>query len=332
MNHITLTAQASPTGWYKTIQSVNLPYSHLIEFSVTAWGWAAVVRLLDNDDYWLVGIDTSGHPFVSIKTGATWTVGCSLPDVVPAEATVQIAFREVRLGATTSDVYHTVSMFLNDRHRISYTEFHASIAGSVRFGLAVYSGLTRKFSNVRIPELAAYADWASIDPGETGDSGLRRTIEGYYIKTILKHNGTMRAWVPKTSPSVHNYTTEEADSIEEVVDTRALKTHVRLIGAYAQAEYVDTDLMRQHGHRFMEINNPYLFTEQECYEQAQLAIRRMREQAVVNTLSVLYQPLVEPEDHITTPYGERIVTSRSIVFGGAGDISESMTARQYTYE
>lgn len=338
-------------GWGKAVQTgTPLPHSHVIEMHVFDWNWAAVVRCLEYGkptfyfppvsaagEHFLVGVGDTGQPFISQYNpiSHSYDIRLQLPVFAPAEADVRIAFRELRFGDSSSDTYHSVSLWLNDRHYLTFTQEYADadgvIDGPIYFGLAAPAGQSVTYANVRIPELTTFTDWISLDPGETPIGGLQRAIEGYYLKFFMRHDGTLRAWKPRATAAVYCYSDDERFSRAIQYDTRDLKTHVRQLGAYTQAEYIRQDLVQRYGHRFAEINNPYLFTEEECYEQAQLAIRRLEERMLVERFTALYHPLLEVEDHIQTPDGDRILTSRSVTFEIGSTATEDIEARQYTY-
>lgn len=337
--------------WGRAVQTgVSLPHSHVIQMHVFDWNWGAVVRCLEYGtpewgfpapsaigEHYLVGVNDTGQPFVSKYDTLThtYTVMLQLPTFAPAEADVQIAFREMRFGDSSSDTFHSVSLWLNRKHYLTFTEEYTDadgvIDGPVYFGLAAPKGTTVTYANVRIPELTTFTDWISLDPGETPIGGLQRAIEGYYLKFFIRPDGSLRAWKPKTTTALYSYSDDERYSRSIQHDSRDLKTHIRQLGAYTQAEYIRHDLVQRYGHRFAEINNPYLFTEEECYEQAQLAIKRLEERMLIEKFTSIYHPLLEVEDHIQTPDGERILTSRSVTFEVGSTATEDVEARQYTY-
>jgi len=351
-NWVQITAPSYvPETWGKAVQTgTPLPHSHVIEMHVFDWNWAAVVCCLEYGtqewsfhprsaagEHYLVGINDTGHPFVSKYEPLTHTyeVMLQLPTFAPAEADVKIAFREMRFGDSSSGTFHSVSLWLNSQHYLTFTEEYTDadgvIDGPIYFGLAAPTGQTVTYANVRIPELTTFTDWISLDPSETSIGGLQRAIEGYYLKFFMRHDGALRAWKPKATTALYSYSDDERYNRTIQYDTRDLKTHVRQLGAYTQAEYIRHDLVQRYGHRFAEINNPYLFTEEECYEQAQLAIKRLEERMLTERFASIYHPLLEVEDHIQTPDGERILTSRNVSFEIGSTATEDVEARQYTY-
>lgn len=339
----TLTAPASPANtWFKVIQGdFALPDNYLLQFHVRDWNWAAVISMLPNGWHYLVGVDHEGTPFAFTYdvTRSAYVPAIQIDKTAPREAEVSIAFRQMHFGDSASRIWRSVSLWMNDQNILSHAEQSPNdgmsdtsglIKEDMHFGFAARSGASAEYSNVRIPELTIFTDWISLDPGEAGIGGLQRSIEGYYLKFFIRHNGELRAWQPKASDSKYTYLQEQIEERSQVTDLRELRTHVRQVGAYTQAEYMREDLVRKYGHRFIELNNPYLMTEEECRRQAELAIKRMEEAMIIETITSSYHPLLELEDHVTTPSGERIISSRSITFEGPQAV-EQITARQYTY-
>lgn len=333
---LTLTAPASPgSTWFPVIASpVELPRGYLLRFDVTSARWAAAMAWLDDGEHYLVGVD-SGSPFIAIWNGLTQTYDTLISQsdlVAPQTASVEIAFREIRFGDASQEVYHTLALWMNRQLILSAAYAPPNpIVGAIRTGFAVYSGDSVTYSNINLPELTIFADWVSLDPGEKPMSALARAIEGYYLKMFVRFDGSLRAWRSKPSPSVYTYTDSVVDNREVAHDIRSLKTRIRQVGAYTEAEYKRDDLIRKYGDRFTILYNPYLMTEAECYEQAQASIRRLEETTLTERFETPYQPLLEIEDHITTPAGERILTSRNVQFTMTGAI-EQINARNYAYE
>ena len=103
-----------------------------------------------------------------------------------------------------------------------------------------------------------------------------------------------------------------------------------MMGAYVWAEAVDMLSVLHYGHRFQEVNNPMLFTAEECYQEAQNTLKRAREAVSTATLTSLYTPLIEPEDRITTPEGERMVSEQQLTFT-PGLIQQELDVREYVW-
>lgn len=333
---ITITAPASPTNtWFKAIQTgVEMPRNLTIEFdiakSASDRSWAVLFGHESNR--YLFGVDTNGYPtLIRTKNGITETL-LSLPVVTSLTGHIVISFRERRFRQEAKEIWHIVSMWINGVHVATHHENVLEIMEEpIRWGFAVYSGGTFQVENLHIPELSEFVDWISIDPGEVPLRALERAIEGQYIKYFVRFNGRLRAWLPKATESAMSLDDEsQIFERERSFDLRNIKTHIRQLGAYAQAEYVRPDLIAKYGHRFVEVSNPYLMTEAECLKQAALTIKRLEEESDVEAITVYYSPILEPEDHYISPTGDRIISARSIEYRPSKAIEE-ITGRKYTY-
>lgn len=337
--YIQLTAPASPAyTWFNAVEgSTPLPHSYLLAFDISepTANWAALVGCTTSGEYYFVGFQNS------IPVIKRWNVEQSYYEDIlryddnyqlyhPTMGHVEVAFRELRFGDSGSDFFRSVSMWINGTNICQASEqYSVPISGALNFGFSVYSGETVRFNNVRIPQLTAFTDWISLDPGEAPTGGLSRAIEGYYLKYFVRYDGSLRAWRPRQTNSAYDFTLDVMENRTVAQDTRELKSHVRQLGAYTQAEYVRPDLIKTIGHRFAEINNPYLMTEQECVDQAELSIRRLEEKTITESFATTFRPLLEVEDHVTTPGGDRIITSRSVSVTPV-QAEESVSLRRYT--
>jgi hypothetical protein len=293
-------------------------------------GHGVVVKYIDAESHWVVGISPSGDAEVWSDTAGLSLLKYRMPVDVPSEGDVRVSFRQIRMSDSADDLWDAVSMWINDRLIFTYTEHVGVVINeTVKFGFASYDS-TYDVTNFRVPLLSAYTEWASLDPGEAPAGGLQRVIEGQYTKHFIRFDGSLRAWRPQTNSSEYTFPEHMLEYTQDKFDKRGLFTHIRMMGAYEQAEYHREDLSAKFGHRFMETNNPYLMSERECYIQAQLEIKRMEEAATEESIRIPFRPLLELEDHITTDRGERIISSRRWRFT-ATQIEEEIKAREYTY-
>lgn len=334
-DRLTLTAPSSPSNtWFKAIQTnVDLPHSFLAKFnierSVLQPHWAFIISF--GTEYYLIGVDGNRRPFIWKYENGTYRVLISLPVTTPVEGSVTISFRERRFRDEAKEVWHCFAMWINNEHVVSHLEnVIAVLPDPIHFGFAAYTSQQVVYDEVTLPELSEYVDWISIDPGEPPLRALERSIEGQYVKYFIRFNGRLRAWLPKETASAYTYPRGNTFSSAIVYNLNDLKTHVRQLGAYAQAEFYRHDLIKKYGHKFAEVSNPYLMTEQECLRQAELTIKRMEEETDIEGFDTFYNPTLEIEDHITTDSGERIISQRSVRYQRPG-ANEQVTARRYTY-
>ncbi len=330
---ITLDASTIPAAWYTVLQTrANLPHEVLIKYHKTQHRQGVVVRYLESTgEHFLATTDDNGYPTILKSSASGYVTVMQVPRSTPQEADVMVAFRQMRFSDAEDDVWHSISVWMNDALVITHTEYVGSvITGSVRFGLAVYGGTSRTYTNVEIPEITDFAEWSSIDPGEEPMGGLQRSIEGRYLRFFARFNGALRAWKAKATAVVKTLTNAGLDEKQTHTDKRVLYTHVRQVGAYTQAEFVRPDLFKKFQHRFTELNNPFLMNVEDCYREAERSIQRMEEQATTQTFGTEATPLLEPEDHIANDDGEWIITSRSFSLT-RGRIKQTLNVRKYIY-
>lgn len=332
-DYVTLTAPATPAAtWFKAVQSEvaatqNLEMRFTIGRTTGDPAWAVVLGYTSSTSYYLMGVNASRKPFILRVRGTTTKTLIEMPDNAPLDGEVIISFRQRRFLEDASDVWHCFGIWMNGSHLMSHIEASNEVMDAPQMGFAAYTSSTITYDEISIPQMTEFADWISLDPGESPQRALERAIEGRYVKYFVRWDGRLRAWIPKATNSVYTYTTML--NRERRFDARELKTHVRLLGAYTQAEYIRRDLISKYGHRFAELANPYIMTEEECYRQAVLSVKRMEEAADVVKLDVLYNPILEPEDHIIAE-DDRIIDNRSVSYG-LPQVKEGMTVRKYTY-
>lgn len=317
--------------WNVTEVDQTVPYSMVLRYHVDAVaGHGVTLKTTEGGSYWLVGFDKSDHAIVRNWNGVEYTEKMNLPLTYPDEADMIVAFRELRFSDDETDIWHAVTVWCNDQLMFTYNEnIGYPLSGEITVGVASMAAGGHTFTDVEIPQLTEFSEWSSLDPGEAPMGGLQRSIDGRYVKFYSRWDGSIRAWRPKETASIRTFTQGEAEVREESSDLRQLYNHVRMMGAYEQAEYIRPDLLAKHGHRFVETSNPYLMSANECYEQARLETYRMEEQAINETIVTSYTPLIEPEDHVTTPSGERIVTARRWTVTPP-QVEQELNVRKYT--
>jgi len=339
--NLEITPPASPTdSWFKAIQNTySLARSCVLRFSIaTTKCWAVVLGLQEDGSYYMVGIDENSVAYVWRYDGSTLNKVYSASiwsDFSSVNNYITIAFREIQFGDTKTVYHHAISMWNNRQLIITWVSpVDTPLAGRVRWGFAVHNSTSgpgaQTFSNIEVPELSSFLDWISLDPGEAPNSALQRVTEGEVIDYRVRFNEKLKAHKPKARASSRTYTADDILSKQMASDIRGVKTHIRQHGAYVYAEYVDQELLQKYGHRYVELNNPYLMTEQECYEYAQLALKLMQEQALTGSYVMHYNPLLEPGDRITTPDGDCVIDAIQVDFK-PGDVIQNLRVKDYVY-
>ncbi len=324
-------ATGSSGAWHKVIHTIDsLPHSLLLKYHKTQQRQGAILGTQVDGSHYLVATDNSGNVTISKGTGAgVYTTVFAIQKGTPVEADVEIALRHIRFSDNDADLWRTITLWMNDALVCTWAEKVANLlVPPINFGFAVYATDTVTYTDVVIPQLTEFAETCTLDPAESPSGGLGRATEGRYLKQHMRWDGSVRAWRPKEVGSAHSFVTSDSMSLELPFDRRAIFNHIRQVGAYRQAEYVREDLVQTQGHRFDELNNPFLMSEDECYTQARLSILRMESEAnQIVTVSPL-TPLVEMEDRITTPQGDYVVSSREVSIEQS-KIYQRITARLY---
>lgn len=251
-----------------------------------------------------------------------------VPRDVPATGEVSIVFRQQRLSDDEADGWHSITLYINHAVMASYSYYAGNSFGALEVGFAAYDLDTVTYTNVRIPELCEVAEYGTLDPGETPVGGLSRTIEGRYLRWLIRYDGSLRAWKTKAIPSAHEFTDQFAFTTS--TDITELATHVRMMGAYIWVEAINNTLMRRYGQRFREVNNPMLLTEQEIGVEALRTLKRFEEQTFTADMDAIFVPMLEPEDHITAN-GEWMISAISLDIN-MGVIGQKFSLRRYVWE
>ncbi len=327
---IFINATSSTGTWHKLINLTEVPHSILLKYRKESDPQSAIVGVQNDGSYYTVAT-RSGH-VTFLKTNETGTTETIL-DIVKSYPTgiadVQVALRHIRFSDNDNDLWRCISLWMNNAMICTYVEkVDTLLTNPIYFGLGTYAGNSSTYSNVSIPQLTEFAETCTLDPSENPMGGLQRAIEGRYIKMTMRHNGGIRAWRPKESPSRHSFGYGVILSKDLPFDRRSIFNHVRMVGAYRQAEFVRPDLIKQQGHRFVEMNNPFIMTEAECLDQARLSILRMESEANAQQLVTPFTPLLQMEDRITTPDGDYIITQREIQIDQS-KIYQNLQTRKY---
>jgi hypothetical protein len=158
-----------------------------------------------------------------------------------------------------------------------------------------YVGIVGAHSDWRIAQLTEIVEWVTQDPGTPVMSGLQRTLDGRNIRMAMRFDGSLVAW--RQRPRTPSLTLQASDieALQRTVDHRARFTHVRMVGAYLEAEALRSNRGR---HRFVEVKNPYLMTTPECYREAVRQLNRFDQNMDTLAAVTSLRPLLEVGDRI----------------------------------
>lgn len=326
------------TGAYSASLWVEkeVPHSYVIKgYTPALWGEGWIVNARQNDadafddTHYYVGLNGSGNPIVLKynKYDHVYDLKYQVPLVAPNSAKVELSVREAVFTSDKDSVWLIISLWLNDRLWLTYTEWIKEVPETPYYwGLGAHDG-PFEFRDAEIPQLSEFVEWNSLDPGETANDGLNRSLEGRYVRLFVRFDGSLYAWKPVAADPVVEFTFDLIEGYARARDLRQIATHVRMIGAYVEAEFVRDDLGE---HRYREMKNPYLMSERECYAEAKLSINRQEEQYDQVGFAIPYRPLLEPGDVLTVPDGDYILTSSTVDFT-PGEGLQKVQARRYVY-
>lgn len=245
---------------------------------------------------------------------------------------IEIAVREQSYMSSDKDVHIGVALWNNGKMLFSHTHFIEGFS-ELPFSVGVVAlPASPTYTNFRVPQLAAFVEWSSIDPGEEPAGGYQRTMEGRYVKQFVRGNGQLRAWESSPRDSVKTYTYEDLFGKVSQYDKKELYSHVRVMGAFLWAEHIDQDTLSAVGHRFAEVNSPYLMSEKTSYEGAVREQRRMVEASKTLQIVAYHHIPLELEDRVVVDGESWIVTGKSVNYTGFENVIEQIQLRKYAYE
>lgn len=329
---LTLTSSSTPTPFqYAAQTSTPMPNSYLLSFNMVQTDWMAVVRYLSSSDFWIIGCDGSGNPLVYTYNGSTYTQVAASNETIVANSRVLVFFGEIRFG-TTSDIWQVAALWCNGHFMVHHAvKVTASLTQDHYFGFALRESRTRTFSKIHIPELTELAEVCTIDPGETPLSALQRTIEGRNVKYLMRPSGALKAYKPGPQSISSTLVMSRLSKLRTALEVNAIKSHIRMVGAYDQAEYLDADLSQRYGYRFTQQQNPYLMNQGACLEAARMTLKRIQEHALNESFNASVIHFLEQEDRILTPRGNRLISSIEVVYLKPL-ATASIQTRDYVYE
>lgn len=313
------------------IQETKLPHSHLITASLSSYGGGFVVGYTAFDaDHYIIGTDASGHPCLLKGKNGTYTVIAIEPATFTFGATYAVTVNRVSFGDSDSEQWTNFSLWINGKLALTHMQPGAfDVATPLLFGIATIQGRTVTYSGTRIPQMSDFVEWITIDPGETPQGGLARPTEGLYMRYFARWDGSLRAWKPEKYAAVYSLNNGDlAESIRTSFDARGLRNHIRLVGAYTEAEAISRRLLR-YGYRFDQVYNPYLMSQYECAVEAERMLIRMEESAHTGEFAMSFTPHLEAEDRIEVD-GENdwIINERTIRFT-ITQAEQTISARKY---
>jgi hypothetical protein len=319
-----LTYTPGDTGLEGGVHGTELPHNYLIAGHVTetaGHGFFVNLRSADltafTDCHYYVGFDAGRHPHIyKYVPGSGYVLMRIEPMVAPQAGFLEVAVREISFGTDRENLWLSVSVWVDHKLQMTWAEWIKEPPDTgYFFGPGTMDGGPFAIEGLRIPQLTDFVEWNSIDPGETAMSGLQRAIEGRYTKMAMRYDGSLHAWKELPVPIAHTFGYGDMEgSFSNALDRRARITHVRMVGAYMEAEYLRDNLGI---HRFEEVKNPYLMSQSECYAEARLHLLRREQEADSVSFPTAYRPHLEIGDRLALPGGDYTVLGFKVNFAHA---------------
>ena len=318
------------SAWYHIVTVADMPQAGSMTFEKFDNRGAVVLRALDENNCYRLYWDASNVALQYVE-GGTATPLIVLPKVYTGDSKVEVAWRELQYTSNDSYRWLFISIWFDGELAFTYGDNIADSGTRTlgrKIGFGVYDNDTADFDNVRVPEFSEIGDWASLDENEAPGGALSRLIGQRHVRMFTRYDGTLKVWKPTTVASSQTITNSRIKQNARTIDRRKLVTHVRVQGAYVFAEAVDIDLVRIAGHRYRRVDMPHLMTEQECVDEAEYFLNRSEEDSDVVDITLSPYVILEPEDRISLPDGEYLLT-RVAITGAPQRLQAKYQARKY---
>ena len=259
-------------------------------------------RMTDLDNGYLLFWTATTCGFKKNVAG-TLTNLVEIPKVYTGEGDVTLSWREIKFAATADERWLFMSAWMDEELMVTAVDDISDASPGKLFGFAVYDSDVIRFDDVHIPELTEIIQLCPLDIGQSPGSALSRMIGKRHVVYFLRYDATLRMKRPTTGTSVYTYDrSEHVTKFDWVVDPRDLIAHWRQVGAWEEADLIDTTLVQRGIGTFCRDDNPDLLTEEACYAEAGYAIQRRKEDSDRIDLSTVPQVLQEPEDIVEVTF------------------------------
>lgn len=275
---------------------------------------------------------TSG--FATVTADGVATTLLSVPEGIAAPARIQLAVKYT-LDVDTNVKWLQASLFADGRCITSYTK---NIGGTAydwvgsQFGLSVTGSNVMVVDNLTISAFARIVEWTTIDVGDNAASGTSRAVGTTRLARQARFNGTARIWRPGNRAS--DWTIPEHRPVKAAYRKEKIEvvTHVRTRGVLYQVDVFNDDEGLVHLHRFLQTDDPNLFSKEATESEATKVLHDAREKQYTMQLDMPPNPALEPHDRITYNGGEwRVVGIQrgTVVSGNAIVPKSTINAQQY---
>jgi len=167
-------------------------------------------------------------------------------------------------------------------------------------GFGVYDTETVRYSRMRVPELTGFVDTMLMDVGQPPFSGIQRLVQGFPIQMHTRFDGKLHVFLPKSRSVDATLPSEDVFALQTSFDRRRLPTYMRMLGAYKELDFYQSDLIIDGWpHSFEIFSNPYAIASDEIYAQINAMAMLVREEAERVRAVIHGNPLLEFGDRIT---------------------------------
>lgn len=289
------------------------------------------VYVVSHDYYSNVLLRPSSHGY----SYDTYSMSHAYAPPSSGECIYEVYFTERRYSSSNDEYWVTVSIYLNDQLVTTLTHLRDTSLADYPLHYVGFRG-PFTYYDVHISGAGEVADPLTIDPGDTGAQGLSRVIDGLNFKMMMRFDETLHVFRTGKAP---NYPAPWSVDAEDVVpgqieyqhDLSQIKPHVRVVGAYEQADFVNTEWVSLVGDRFALVNNSYLLTLAAVRAEAQTAFLRMLEAYYVAAFTMLHNPFIEVEDNIEVE-GEPFIVNGFNVSWSQTEAMQDFEVRNNPYE
>lgn len=315
--------------WDSLVSVDDMPSEGILSVTKTGARGGVIFRATNASNHYLFFWDTTSCGFKK-KAGGTYSTLVSVPKVYGGTGDIVLCWREKKFRVAADEKWLTMSAWIDGALAVTTVDNIANSTPGKKVGFAVYDTDTVTFGAARIPELTEVIEWASLDVGGSPAHGLATMLGRRHIYYFLRYDGSLRMWRPKASSSDYTYQ-RHITGFSWDIDSRNLVGHWRQVGAWDDADRLDTALLQRGITRFHKDNNPDLLTREQCYNEAGWSLQRLKEESNRIDLRVPAQVLQEPEDTVTIYFardGTVIINNLDYIVDLEGGLSLSFRGGQ----
>lgn len=314
---------------------IFVAHSFIIKFTVNGTGGAMLFRVTDNQDKYFKFEWTPTSVNIARITNARTIpeeeIINRIYEGVSTPAEVILMVREYKYTSLDDDNWLLIGAWVNGHQRVSAAYQLKGVSTGYGIGFEIDESSSVSWDELFVPQFGPLPiDWAIMDPGEAPMGAINRTIGERHIKSYANYKGDLVLFRPRNAPVHWDFTRFQTKTTAYTFDYSRVVTHVRQWGAFHEAERIWPEGIQKFGRRFVEVNNPNLYTEADCYAEAQVIINKSTEEAERISFDCQFIPVIEPEDRIRTLEGDWFVDSIQVDVRPS-KISMSINARRFAY-